>query len=186
MDGIESFLTGDERILWRGEPRKGVFLKPSDAYVIPFSLMWCGFIVFWEWGAINSRAPFFFKIFGVPFIAVGLYMLVGRFVVDALIRDRTQYAVTNQRVVIVWSFLRLDLRSFDLRNLGEMSLTLSFNDRGTITFGALLPRNRRSMLGDDPRPKFDTTEGARVVHDLIRTAQQEALRSTASQTSPRW
>ncbi len=185
MDGIESLLAADERLLWRGEPRKGLVLRPSDGYMIPFSLLWCGFAVFWEWSALKGGGPFFFKLWGVPFVALGLYMLAGRFVVDALIREKALYAVTNQRVLIVSGLFRQEVKSLDLRNLGEMSLTLSSGERGTIAFGTLQP-GRKSWSGDDGRPKFEMIEGARTVHDMIRKAQQEALRSAGGQTSSRW
>jgi len=185
VESIESLLASDEHVLWRGEPRKGFLLKASDGYMIPFSLLWCGFAVFWEWSALKDGGPFFFKLWGIPFVAVGLYLVAGRFVVDALIREKTLYAVTNQRVIIVSGPLRPEVKSLDLRNLGEMSLTLSSGERGTIAFGTPLP-GRKSWPGDDGRPKFEEIERARVVHDMIRIAQQEVLRSAGGQTSPRW
>lgn len=38
-------------------------------------------------------------LWGVPFLAVGLYLAVGRFVVKARKRQKTLYAVTDQRVI---------------------------------------------------------------------------------------
>lgn len=185
MEPIEPYLASDERLLWQGEPQKGFLVKPSDAFMIPFSLMWGGFAVFWEWSVMKTGGPFFFKLWGIPFVAVGLYMVAGRFVYDALLRDKTQYAVTNQRVLIASGVLRREMKSLDLRNLGEMVLTMSRDERGTIAFGTPVV-GRKSWPGDDGRPKFEMIERARMVHDLIRTAQQEALRATASQASGRW
>ncbi|MGD0696990.1 MAG: hypothetical protein ABSB82_19400 [Terriglobia bacterium] len=37
-----------ERVLSKGEPQKGFLLKPSDAYLIPFSLVWVGCAVLGE------------------------------------------------------------------------------------------------------------------------------------------
>lgn len=152
MERIESYLASDERLIWQGEPQKGVILKPSDAYMIPFSLMWCGFAIFWEWSVVKDGAPFFFRLWGVPFVAVGLYFVFGRFVYDAFLREKTQYAVTNQRVLIVSGLFRPEIKSLDLRNLGEMSLNLSSNDRGTIAFGTPVMSRRKSWPGDDGRP----------------------------------
>ncbi len=55
--------------------------------MIPFSIMWAGFALFWEFMVLMTDAPFFFKLWGIPFVLVGLYMLIGRFVVDAMQKE---------------------------------------------------------------------------------------------------
>ena len=81
-------ITPDEHILWKGTPGTGHLFLPSDFFMIPFSILWCGFAFFWEYNVISSGAPFFFALFGLPFICVGLYITVGRFLWKAVLRKR--------------------------------------------------------------------------------------------------
>ena len=37
-----------EQILWSGGPADGVLFFPRDALLIPFSVFWLGFAIFWE------------------------------------------------------------------------------------------------------------------------------------------
>src|SRR3954463_10734812 len=97
---LAQHLDSGERLLWSGQPRSGIRLRPQDAYLIPFSLVWGGFAIFWEFMAVtqSSKAPrpvgTVFPLFGLPFVLVGLYMIFGRFFFDARSRERTFYGVT--------------------------------------------------------------------------------------------
>jgi hypothetical protein len=90
-----------ERIVWNGRPVRSRLLQPADAMMIPFSLLWAGFAVFWEINVLNDGAPFFFALWGLPFIAVGGYVTVGRFWVRAWSQHNTSYTVTTSRVIVV-------------------------------------------------------------------------------------
>ena len=71
------YLAAGETILWRGKPEKGHLLGPQDVFMIPFSIFWCGFAIFWFISALQVG---FFAVFGIPFVCVGLYITVGRFI----------------------------------------------------------------------------------------------------------
>lgn len=130
----DRLLTG-ETVIWWGRPGQGLRLTPLDGVLIPFSLMWCGFAVFWEITVLRSAAPGFFAFWGLPFIAIGIYFVIGRFLVDAWARANTYYAVTNRRILIARSgpFGRFVALSRD--RLPEMHISESSDGRGTIRFG---------------------------------------------------
>jgi len=57
-------LSSGEKLIWTGRPKTGIMLRSSDAFLIPFSLLWGGFSVFWELSVMATDAPFFFKLLG--------------------------------------------------------------------------------------------------------------------------
>jgi hypothetical protein len=96
---LQPYLRPQERVLWAGRPDPHVLFAPSDVFVVPFSLMWGGFAIFWEAGVLSSGAPAFFRLWGVPFVLMGLYMIFGRFIYKRRQKERTVYAVTDQRAL---------------------------------------------------------------------------------------
>jgi hypothetical protein len=169
-----------ERLLWSGTPRQGLMLRADDALMIPFSLVWGGFAVFWESQVWRMHAPGVFKLWGIPFVCVGLYITVGRFFYDAWRRSRTAYGVTTQRVLIASGGVAPALKSLDLGTLPSVSLSERPDGSGTITFG---PADERPMWmrprGQAAPPMFEASGGAKGVYDTILTAQRDARGATA-------
>ena len=149
---IERELNSGEKLLWSGRPRQGFRLRPSDAFVIPFSLLWCGFAIFWEASVFKGNAPFFFRLWGVPFVLIGLYIVFGRFFADARTRARTYYGVTSERIIIVSGMFSRQIKSLSLRTLTDVSLTERGDGSGTITFGPQFPYpfGRQGNIGGWP------------------------------------
>ena len=128
-----------ERMLWAGRPQSGIVLRGADAYLIPFSLLWGGFAFFWEFSVLRSGAPFFFRLWGIPFVLMGCYLIFGRFLVDRRQREKTVYGVTNERAIIVSGLFTRTVKSLNLRTLTDVSLEERGNGSGTITFGQANP-----------------------------------------------
>ena len=174
---VRSDLRADEKLLWIGQPAQGLLLRGNDAFTIPFSLFWAGVVVYLERGALK-QPPDFFALLGIPFVLFGIYLVIGRFFVDAAVRARTYYALTNQRAIILTGFWTRELKSLWLRNLPQVSLKEGRGTRGTIEFGpSAWPMSLSFHLpGRSPYqpPAFELIEGPQHVYDLLRAAQRTA------------
>jgi hypothetical protein len=61
------------RNAWRGRPDPKVTFHGSDAYLIPFSVLWAGFAFFWEWGVVHDdQSDWFLALWGIPFVLIGV------------------------------------------------------------------------------------------------------------------
>ena len=95
---LETHIEHDESLLWLGKPKTGIVFRTSDIFLVPFSLIWCGFVVFWC-ASVADISPLM-SLFGVPFVLVGLFMVFGRFILDARQRANTVYGITEHRIII--------------------------------------------------------------------------------------
>jgi hypothetical protein len=97
---IQPYVRPGEQVLWAGRPDPTVRFTRADMYLIPFSVMWGGFALFWETAVITNGAPLFFMAWGVPFVAIGLYFIFGRFIYKRRRKERTAYAITTGRALV--------------------------------------------------------------------------------------
>lgn len=179
---ISREITASERVLWTGRPKQGVFFRGADALMVPFSLLWGGFAIYWEASVLQmSNAPVIFPLFGLPFVCVGVYLIFGRFFADAKQRERTFYAVTNERILIISGLFSRRVKSLNLRSLADLSVSEGAGGVGSVSFGGGSPF--ASKFGAMPGwpgaeayvgPRFDSISDAKAVFEIIRSAQRES------------
>ena len=175
-----SYLSRDEKLLWSGQPRGGIQFRGSDIFMIPFSLMWGGFAFFWEFSVTRTGAPTFFTLWGVPFVLMGAYIIFGRFLADAWMRAKTQYFLTDQRVLIVSGILSSSVKSLPLRTLADFTFSERGDGSGTITLGSSNPPFGGFAIQGWPGsrrfqpPALEMIENARSVHEILRDAVAQA------------
>lgn len=125
-------LLRDEEILWYGQPDRSVIFSGSDLFLVPFSILWGGFAIFWEFTAIKMGAPFFFRLFGIPFVIIGFYFIFGRFIYRGIKKKHTYYAVTNQRVLILTSLSNKNLQAEFINQIPCINKSVRSDGKGTI------------------------------------------------------
>ncbi|PYY32965.1 hypothetical protein DEI89_11300 [Curtobacterium sp. MCBD17_030] len=89
-----------ERLLWVGQSDPARLFTGRDGFLVPFSILWGGFAIFWEVGVLTTGAPWFFALFGSVFVLIGLHLIVGRFFVKRHRKRTEAFAVTDRRAFI--------------------------------------------------------------------------------------
>jgi Bacterial PH domain len=174
---LEAQLGPREKLLWAGRPPRGIMLCAIDAFLIPFSLMWGGFAFFWEYSVITEKAPVFFSLWGIPFVLVGLYVVIGRFLVDRKQREKTSYGITNERVLIVSGVFSQTVKSLNLRTLSDVTMTERGDGSGSIAFGPTHPyswwtQGMGGWPGVPVSPGFDRIPDVKGVYETLCSAGQ--------------
>ncbi len=177
---FQPWLSPRERIVWTGRPRQGLVFTDRDALLIPFSLLWTGFVVFWNamvWIMPDAHHAdgWVFRLWGLPFLVVGVYFVVGRFVHDAVVRRSILYAVTDQRILVLRGARSPKLTSLDIHRLPKLELSEHRDGTGTIAFdgeNALFSVGRNGMGTWVPAlglaTRFFCIDNVRSVYALIQ------------------
>lgn len=172
-------LQRNERITWAGQAQQGIVFQAKDWFLIPFSLIWCS--ISFTWIIFAAQSSPFFALFGIPFVIIGLILLIGRFFIDSRTRSRTYYAITNERILIKVEGSKDSLTTVTISEDTAVRLHLkngSPNDVGTIYFSDLL-----AFLKDSNQPQlksfskstysFFRIPNASKVHRLILDHQKD-------------
>ena len=140
---LQQHLEPNEKLIWVGQPRKGIVFRSVDIFLIPISLLWCGFAVFWV--IMASKGSIFFAMFGKPFVVVGLIFVFGRFIIDAKQRNNTYYGLTEDRIIIKSGRFTKTIKSLNIRTLSDIEYNEKSDRSGTINIG---PKNPYMIWGN--------------------------------------
>ncbi len=176
---LKQHLNSDEKLLWISVPKEGIMIKSADAFMIPFSLLWGGFAIFWEYKVINSGAPFFFMLWGIPFILISIYLIFGRFFYDSVSRKNTIYGITQNRIIIKSGIFKKSIKSINLITLVDVTLNEKSDGSGTIVFGSefgiygMFRGTGWPVSGSKMLPAFEMIPEVRKVYKIITDLQKE-------------
>ena len=173
---LREHLDGNETLLWAGKPKSGITFRTADFFLIPFSILFCGFAIFWV--KIASQGSAIFALFGIPFVIVGLIFVFGRFIIDSKQREHTIYGLTENRILIKSGVFSKKIKSLNIKTLSHIELNEKANGRGTISIGPTNPYliwgNGMSWWpGMKTNPQLEMIQNARKVYNQIVEIQNK-------------
>lgn len=200
LSGWEGIFQDGERILWQGRPDTDVVWRDLLSSETVFGVFFTGFSVFWIASAssIINMGPHmggggigaifsFFPLFGLPFLAVGLHMVIGRIFFDAYMRGKTWYTLSNEAAYIARD--AMGRRSLKRYGFAEMlAPDLVDGHPGSIFFAEELKQyqsgsrnSSRRTTAKRTRIGFRRIDDARTVYRLIAD-QRDAAKAPPGQT----
>ncbi len=184
---LQTELVSGESLLWAGRPNPAVIFHSDDWFMVPFSLMWGGFAIFWETAALglwghNTKAspPIFMALWGIPFVVIGQYLIWGRFFYDGWLKRRTYYGITNRRLIVLQQSTKRKTCSLyidaipSVERNGSFTGTLSFGSKFSFTTGRGQRRQNWSRFYVGDVPVFADIDDAESVYRLILDLSEKA------------
>ena len=177
-DGWQGILDPDEVILWQGRPRAGLSLRPFRPMRHAMGVVTAGFALFWmsmaAWitGGMDDGPVDLFPLFGLIFLAIGIWN-AGLFVFwEAFLRANTTYSLSSRRGFVATDLpiKGRSLKSYPIKP--DTPLEYDGQEPGTIWFAERYQStkngSRRVPIG------FERIPDARAVYALLRSVQRGA------------
>jgi len=129
---LKQYLESKEVLLWSGKPKGGIVFRLPDLFLIPFSLAWTGVAIYWV--VLATKGSVIFSLFGIPLVVIGLMLSIGRFFMDAKLRDNTVYGITEERIIIKRGVFKEKSVSVRIKSLTHVQMIEKRDGSGTIIF----------------------------------------------------
>jgi len=130
---IKETVQDESPIIWVGKPAFWPFILMGSWYMVPFSLVVGGFLIFLQLLVIKSHS-LANTLTLLPFTLIGVYIIVGRFVTGICHWGETLYIVTDSSIIIrAGTFTPKTLR-WKFSEISDIRLTLKSHKLGHIDF----------------------------------------------------
>ena len=165
---LQQELDAGERMLWSGRALSDIRIESGHLLQSAFGFVFLG-ISGSSLLAAGKESTVFPTLWSIPFVAAGLYLSVGHFFWSAFCRRYTEYAVTNQRIIVRSNLFSRTTQSIEYRKIRTITLTEKSDGSGTIQFGD----SSGADAGDattSGATKLEAVADARLVYNIIRKA----------------
>ncbi len=169
-------LEAGERLLWYGRPDPKRQLLGS-LVVLLFGIPWTAFALFWTaaasglvWGEMGFGWHSLFALWGVPFVLVGFGMLGSPYWLYRK-AQRTVYAITNRRALIISGTRTREIQSYTARDIGIIERSERANGKGDVMFATAASNKNPQRVGFTGIP--DARRVERLLLDTFKSDEED-------------
>lgn len=171
-NNISGELLPGEVLLWAGRPNGDIVINWRDLGLLVFGIIWL-FIDAFLWGTLLRYYATSFLLFNVGFTFIGFFATLGHFFMDAWRRRASEYALTNQRVIV---YNGMAINRYKVQNIDSLSNINFIEDKdgyGSMYFGFIKYNTRRNFFAfnSDSVTGFERQPAIRNLYELIINAR---------------
>lgn len=160
LDIFKRHLLKEEKILWSGKPNVNRLFSKKDAYSIFVGIAFIVSSLAWIVNGIGYMSGLkveknirpdqgsVFVLLGLLVTLLGIYQIIGKPIRRKRKKEKTLYAVTNKRLLILEVRSRERMISKYISQINKVDVITSKNEIGTIEFGENYPDGEFSDIND--------------------------------------
>ena len=153
---ISPYIGQNEKILWCDKPVKNFIIAGAEIFNVLFGAFWLAFSIFWLIMTLVDKNSGALPYFSIPFILLGLWLVLFKHLVQAVKRKKIIYVVTNKRVLVVTTGKEEFVEEFCYSDIAEIDMKADKNGIGSVFFYSS-PK--------DPKKKVLTSSGIFGIKD---------------------
>lgn len=129
MRELDKVLDQNEKIIWEGSPKFWPFFFGRSLALTLFGIFWMSFLILFFIASSATPGPFKYVIFITPHFWIGLFMLFGPTIYNALVFKHTYYAITDKRVIIQKGWIGRDFEMIDFDQITNAEVNVGIFDK---------------------------------------------------------
>lgn len=172
MRELDKVLDKNEKILWEGKPQFWPFLFSRSSPLVTVGVLWSGIMLIITLNALADPGPLKYIIFFMPHFWIGLVLIFGPLLYNALVYKHTYYAITDKRIIIQkgWIGRDFDIIDFDQITNAEVNVGVFDKAFGGSNTGSILVSTAGSFtnIRSGAVPKPYTMSNVTKPYDVFR------------------
>jgi membrane protein YdbS with pleckstrin-like domain len=129
MREIDKVLDREEKVLWEDAPKFWPFFFGRSLPITIFGIVWTSFMAVFIINSLTAPGPFPYVVFAMPHLWIGLFMLFGPTIYNALVFKHTYYAITDKRIIIQKGWIGRDFEMVDFDQVTNAEVNVSVFDK---------------------------------------------------------
>lgn len=171
---IDEIIADDEKILWRGKPKKSAYVLNAFLKMLPIAIVWIVFdgvfigmgLTQMGWEAIPAPMKIFLFVF-FAFHLIPVWVWIANVVTANRQHKNLEYAFTNRRIIVRSGIVGIDFKNMFYTDVESVNLRVGLVDK-MLKVGDIYVNSKTgaAVLFDIENPYFITGKLQKIVADL--------------------